>query len=364
MINTLTSRGGRCRELATLAAVLVAAALPATAQVDFSGESVRFVIASSAGGPTDTMGRSFAPFIAEHLPGSPDVIVENRPGAVGVVAANWMYNIPEPDGLTVGVTLGMVSSGLMQVEGVEFDPAGFNIIGAISATQVLLARNDLEIKEPKDLLSPAKPLILASLGAASTTDSANRLFLQMIGADYEYVTGYPGQNETLLALSQGEASIANASHNTYLSRRDAIRTEGAFDAVVQRGELDASGNFRRNPQISEIPTMVEAIEQINPDALDTVDFATYEMIVGSMALHYSFVLPPETPAEIVEAYRTAFNEAMEDPSTRETVERAIKSSYDWVGGADADAIIVKLREDFNAEPRIKERLTELMQGEN
>ena len=85
------------------------------------------------------------------------------------------------------------------------------MVGAISATQVLLARNDLGLKTPADLLKPAKPLVLASLGTGSTTDAANRLFLDMIGANYRYVTGYPGQAETILALQQSWQRAAEAT---------------------------------------------------------------------------------------------------------------------------------------------------------
>ncbi len=346
--------------LATASALILSAHCSASAQTSFEGKTIRFVIASTPSGPTDLTGRVFGPHIAKALPGKPTVIFENRPGAVGVIAANYIYNVAKPDGLTVGVLLGMVTSGLMRIEGVQYEPSKFAMVGAISATQVLLARKDIGYKEPKDLLNPAKPLVLASLGTGSTTDAANRLFLDMIGAKYRYVTGYPGQAETILALSRDEANLANASHNTYLTRRDSIRSEGLYDSVLQRGELTSTGSFRRNPALPEYPTMVEVIEQMKPEAKKTADFAAYRSVVGSMAVHYSFVLPPKTPNDVVETMRKAMSEALNDPETRKQIVDMIKSDYDFVSGTDGQKIVEALEKDYNADPRIGERLKDIM----
>ena len=354
----------RVSRFVPLVAAFAASALwvaTAHAQTNFENKTIRFVIASTPSGPTDMMGRAFAQPIARYLPGNPAVAVENRPGAVGVIAANYIYNVAAPDGLTVGVLLGMVTSGLMRIAGVQYDPSKFAIIGAVSATQVLLARHDLQLKTARDLLKPAKPLVLASLGSSSTTDAANRLFLDMIGAKYRYVTGYPGQAEAILAIARDEANLANASHNTYLSRRESILKEGAYDAFLQRGELKASGAFRRNAQLPDIPTMVEAIEEIKPEALQSADFAAYKSVVGSMALHYSFVLPPKTPPAIVETLRKAFVQALDDNETRANVRKMIYSDYEYVAGQDANALVLELEKSYNSDPRIGVRLKEIME---
>jgi len=346
--------------LATATALLLCTQTPVAAETSFEGKTIRFVIASTPSGPTDLTGRVFGPHIAKALPGKPTVIFENRPGAVGVIAANYIYNVAKPDGLTVGVLLGMVTSGLMRIEGVQYEPSKFAMVGAISATQVLLARNDLGYKKPDDLLNPAKPLVLASLGTGSTTDAANRLFLDMIGAKYRYVTGYPGQAETILALSRDEANLANASHNTYLTRRESIRAEGLYESILQRGELTSTGAFRRNPALPEYPTMVEVIQQMKPEALKSADFAAYRSVVGSMAVHYSFVLPPKTPNDIVETMRKAMADALNDPETRKSVIDMIKSDYDFVSGSDGQKIVDTLEKDYNSDPRIGERLKDIM----
>ena len=202
--------------------------------------------------------------------------------------------------------------------------------------------------------------MLASLGSGSTTDAANRLFLDMIKAPYKYVTGYPGQAETILAVERGEANLANASHSTYLSRRDSIQQGGLYDAFLQRGELTAAGGYLRNRQLPGLPTMVEVIEQLEPEALKGADFASYRSILGALAVHYSFVAPPKTSPDIVEAWRRAISDGLEDPEARRTVQAMLKADYELVNGADSQKIVQRLEQEYNADPRIGARLKDIM----
>jgi len=346
--------------LSVFASTLVVVTFPATAQPAFEGKTIRLVIASTPSGPTDTTGRVFVPYLSKHLPGKPNIIVENRPGAAGVVAANYMHEVAKPDGLTIGVLFGMVTQGFMRGPGIRYDPNKLQIIGAVSATQVLLTRHDIGLKRPQDLLNPGKSLVLASLGTGSTTDAANRLFLEIIGAKYKLVTGYPGQAETILALARDEANLANASHTTYLARRDSIRKEGIYDAFLQRGELRADGTYARNKQLPDIPTMVEVIQQLKPEALKSVDFAAYRSILGALAVHYSFVVPPATDPRVIETLRKAFSAALDDPEARQKVPAMLQADYEFVSGTDSQKIVQDLHAEFEANKGIGSRLNEIM----
>ena len=332
----------------------------ACAQSSFEGQTIRIAVSSTTGGPLDIQARQFAPFIAKFIPGKPLVVVENRPGAGGVVGANYIYNLAKPDGQTIGFLLGVVTQGLIGGDNIRFDPAKFQWLGAISQSQVLLAHKDLNLSSFRDLLKPAKPLVLASQGINSAVDMANRLFLEMIGAKYQQVTGYPGQAEFLLALSRGEVSLANSNLTLYLSRRDAIRKEGIYDAIVQRGEYAPDGTFRRNQQLPEIATMIEAITELNPSVLKSVDFATNRSIVAAFAVQFGFVLPPGTPPAIVSTMRKAVSDALNDPESRKIVSGSLKEDYDFVDAETSQRLVEKLRAEYDGDPRIAERLKQLM----
>ncbi len=340
-------------------------AQPSSAQPSFQGKTIRIVVAAPTGNNTDILGRQFAPFIAKSIPGNPAVIVENRPGAGGTIGANYVYNVAKPDGETIGFLFNLVTPGLIGAEGVRYDPSRFRWLGAISQTQVLLARKDLELTRPLDLLKPAKPLVLASSSGTSTgsaVDIGNRLFLDMIGAKYKFVTGYTGQAEAILALARGEANLTNAGHTLYLSRRETLRKEGIMDAIVQRGEAVPDGSFRRNQQLGDLPTTIEAIQEKNPAALQSVDFLTYRSIIGAFALNFPIVLPPQTDRSVVETLRHAFSTALNDPEARKAVFGMLKADYEFVDGAASERIIEKIRDDYRSDQRVSERLKQLISG--
>ncbi len=345
-----------------LAASQLAVAAPAPAHSTFEGQTIRIAVASTSGGPLDIQARQFAPFIARYIPGKPSVVVENRPGAGGTVAANYIYNLAKPDGQTIGLLFGVLTQGLIGGETIRFDATKFHWLGAVSTTGVLLARNDLNLSSFRDLLKPAKPLVFASLGTSSSADLQHRLFLDMIGAKYKYVAGYPGSSEVVMALSRGEASLTNLVHTQYLPRRDAIRKEGIYDAIVQRGELAPDGTFRRNRQMPELATALDAITALNPAALNSVDFATYRSIAGSFAVHFSYMLPPATPPAIVSTLRKAMSDAHNDPEARKSVSGTLNVDYDFVNGELSQRHVEKIREEYHSDKRIAERLKQLMES--
>lgn len=354
---------GRAAASGLLSIALAAFQLTVTtacAQPSFEGQTIRIAVSSSTGGVVDVLARQFAPFIAKHIPGKPNVIVENRPGGGGAVAANYLFNVAKPDGQSIGLLFGVVTQGLIGGNAIRFDPARFHWLGAVSQTQVLLARKDLNLSSFRDLTKPAKPLVMATLGSNATNDIANKLFLDMIGAKFKSVSGYPGQPETVLALSRGEASLANAGLSFYLLRRDAMRKEGIYDAIVQRGEYAPDGTFLRNKQLAEMPTTVEAISEINPAALKSVDFATYRSIVAALAINFGFVLPPATPPAIVNTLRKAVSDALEDSETRKIVGGMLKVDYDFADGENSRRILEQIRKAYYADARVAERLKQLM----
>src|ERR687895_1172400 len=69
----------------------------------FKGKTIRLVVGNSVGGAMDDWGRFVAQHLGKHIPGNPDIVVQNMAGAGGISAANYVYNVAKPDGLTLGV---------------------------------------------------------------------------------------------------------------------------------------------------------------------------------------------------------------------------------------------------------------------
>jgi tripartite-type tricarboxylate transporter receptor subunit TctC len=348
--------------LARIAIAMLAAYLttPAAAATSFEGKTIRIAVNFAAGGPVDVLARQFAPFIAKHTPGRPTVIVENRAGAGGIVGANYIFNATKPDGLTIGYLVGITTPGLIGGDNIRFDPAKFRWLGAISNTHVLLARKDLKLSTPGDLLMPAMPLVFASTGASATATIAGKLFFNMIGAQYKVVSGFRGQTDTILALTRGEVNLDTGGLTAYVASREAIRHEGVYDAIVQRGELNPDGSFRRNRLIPDIPTMIETIQEIRPEMLKSVEFAANRSIVGAFAVHIGFVLPPGTDDMIVGALRKAVADALNDPEARALLVDKLKIEYDFVDGENCEHIVARLHAEFHGDSRIAQQVTRLI----
>lgn len=349
------------RNLTPAAAVMLAVGTiaPALAQTSFDGKTIRLSVNFAAGGPVDILARQFAPFITRHTPGRPTLVVENRAGAGGIVGANHIFNAAKPDGLTIGFLTGIVTPGLVGGDNIRFDPAKFRWLGAVSNAQVLLARRDLKISTPRDLLMPAAPLVLASNGPAATATIANRLFLNMIGAQYKVVGGFRGQADSILALSRNEVNLDTLGLTAYLASRDTIRQEGIYDAIVQRGELAPDGSFQRNRLIPEIPTVIETIHAVRPDMIKSVEFAANASIVGAFAVHIGFVLPPGTDDAVVLMLRKAVSDGLNDPEARTLLAAKLKTEYDFVDGKSCEEIVARLRADFHSDPRIATTINQL-----
>jgi tripartite-type tricarboxylate transporter receptor subunit TctC len=88
--------------IVALGSALISTTLTARAEDFYKGKTLRFVCGAAAGGGYDTYTRAVARHIAKHIPGKPGTVVENMEGAGTLIAANYMYNNAEPDGLTIG----------------------------------------------------------------------------------------------------------------------------------------------------------------------------------------------------------------------------------------------------------------------
>src|SRR5919201_586826 len=131
---TLSSRqGGPMNRLALALGLTVSLFLTDAVADDtfFRGKTIRVVVGFSAGGGFDTYSRVLARHMSRHIPGHPTIIVENMPGAGSLIAANYLYRIARPDGLTIGHFIGGVLLGqVLGQRGIEFDARKFEYIGA------------------------------------------------------------------------------------------------------------------------------------------------------------------------------------------------------------------------------------------
>ena len=312
--------------LCKVMSLMLAAALPlaAAGQSDFSGKTVTIIVGYKAGGGYDATARMLARHLPKHLPGKPTVIVQNMPGANSIIAANHMYNVAKPDGLTIGTfNRNLPIAQLTKVEGVKFDVTKFRWIGsAANESTVLAIRTDLPYKNFEELRKAKEPVVIGSTGPGANTHDFPLLLKDLVGVNFKIVSGYSSSADIMLAVERKEVDGRAGSFTSlrpFIERglvRPIIRartTEPGID------KLPVDESFAPNPKARAIMALRSAPEQVARP----------------------YVMPPKTPAEIVKLMREAFAKTIDDP---ECVAEGKKSKMDleFTPGDQAQKILAEV----------------------
>ena len=288
------------------------------AQNDFyKGKTIRLIMGYSAGGTNDLRGRQIARFWSKYIPGNPDIIVQNMPGAGSMTAANYVYGVGKPDGLT----LGLVSPALFfeQIGGrkeVQFDWAKFAWIGSPQETDEMLSmRSHSPYKTLEDVRKAAVPPRCGATAAGSTGHYFPRLLEEVLGLRFSLVTGYPGASEIDLAIEKGEV-ICRAGTTSAFFGREPGRTWAKTGFV----KLLVLGGSKRDPRTPETPTIWELMDQYKTPELGR---RVATVILSPGFFGRPILGSPGIPADRVKILREGFMKAISDPELlAETEKRA------------------------------------------
>ncbi|NKB22015.1 MAG: hypothetical protein GKS01_16125 [Alphaproteobacteria bacterium] len=308
---------------------------------NFKGKTIRIVINFAAGGPTDIFARHYQTYLSKFVPGNPTVIVENRPGAAGIVAANFLYNRATPDGLTIGTFAGIAANKVIAKGKVKYDLTKFNWLGAVPQTQILVARNNLGVSKPTDLLKSKEPLVYGTSGINPNFVNT-RLFLELMGVKFKAVFGYRGQARAIQALRRDEINITDLGISGYLPREASYKQEGVVIPVLQRGIMDSQQRFTRVAALSQIPTMEEALRETNPAGLKSAKFKAIKAVLGAYHVQFGFVVPPKTPKAVIAALRKAYADMFGSAAVKKESKARFKVDHQFVDGPSAQRFVTNL----------------------
>jgi hypothetical protein len=171
----------------------------------FRGQTVEIIVGYSPGGEFDTYSRLIARHLGRHLPGRPTVVVQNMPGAGGLVAANHLYTQAKPDGLTIGAFAApLVLQAALGVEGVKFDPRRMGWLGVPAPySTVCVLRQASGIHTVDQWLAARRPVKIAAIGDGTRTVDVPKLAVAALGLPMQVVDGYQGEAEVRLAAESG-----------------------------------------------------------------------------------------------------------------------------------------------------------------
>jgi tripartite-type tricarboxylate transporter receptor subunit TctC len=341
--------------MVSLFCVVALASVAGAAQVGtedfFKGKTIRLVIGNSAGGAMDDWGRFIAQHLSRHIPGNPDVIVQNMPGAGAIIAANHIYNIAKPDGLTFGlVNPANYIDQLLGSKEVKFDWPKFSWIGSPERIdQVLFIRTDFPYKTLDDLRNAKDPPRCAALARAGLGYLLPRLLEEGIGLKLNMVLGYGGGGEMNLAIEKGEVQCRAGTVSAYVGR-EPTRTwikKGFVRALTQSGT-------KRYSKLADVPTVYELMDHYKtPDATKRLA----RVVLSSGELGRPFIAPPGTPADRVKTLRDAFTKAMNDPMLLADAQKR-KWDLDPLSGEELEATA---KEIMVQPPEVIERMKKLLE---
>jgi tripartite-type tricarboxylate transporter receptor subunit TctC len=273
----------------------------------FKGKQIRIIVGLSTGGGYDRAARLVAKHIVKYIPGNPDVIVQNMPGAGSVTAANYVWSVAKPDGLTLLMPHNNIY--LSQLSGqkeVKFDLPKFQWIGSLERDDMMIfMRSDAPYKSIHDVVKAKEPPKCGSTGVGSSDYVMSKVLEETIGARVNHVTGYPGSSEIAIAVERGEVACMGLTVSTYFARQPFLTwlKSGFVRFLAQSGR-------KRDERIADAPTVFELMEQYKTPA--TKRRVAEAMLQGGEWAR-SMMAPPATPADRVKALRDAYEKAAKDP---------------------------------------------------
>jgi tripartite-type tricarboxylate transporter receptor subunit TctC len=332
-------------------ALMTAAGAGASSHDFFKGKTIRLVVGNSAGGAMDDWGRFVAQHLGRHIPGAPEIVVQNMPGAGAVIAANYIYNVAKPDGLTLGlINPANYIDQLMGSKEVKFDWPKFSWIGSPERIdQVLFIRTDVPYKTLNDLRNAADPPRCAALARAGLGYLLPKLLEEGLGVKLHMVLGYGGGGEMNLAIEKGEVHCRAGTVSAYVGR-EPTRTwikKGFVRALAQSGA-------KRYPKLPDVPTVYELMEaHKTPDATKRLA----RVLLSSGDLGRPFIAPPGVPAEHLKALRDAFTKALNDPALAADAQKR-QWDLDPSSGEELEATA---KEIMVQPPEVLERMKKLLE---
>ena len=289
--------------------LLIVSSVNVHAQDDFyKGKTIRVIIGYSAGGTNDLWARTVARFWGKYIPGTPDMIVQNMPGAGTMVAANYLYGVGKPDGLTVGlISPALFFNQLGGKKEARFDWAKFAWIGSPEETSEMLSmRSDSPFKTLDDIRKATTPPRCGTTGAGTPGHYFPRLMEEVLGLKFDLVTGYPGASEIDLAIEKGEVQCRGGTTSAFFGREP-----GRTWAKTGFVRILVIGGSKRDPRASNVPTIWEMMEKYKtPESGKRL--TTVLLSPGSFGR--PIVGGPGIPADRIKVLRDGFLKAMRDPA--------------------------------------------------
>src|SRR5580704_7048377 len=317
--------------LAVLSLLAVAPAHAQDAVADFyRGKQINIIVGSSAGGGYDTYARLIARHFGDHMPGNPEIVVQNMPGAGSGKATGYVYSVAPKDGTAMAAVFpGVLLDPLIGDVQVQYDPQKLIYVGNANAdVYICFLRSDAPAKTFQDTFS--REVILGASNAGGTTRDLPAMLNNLLGTKFRVVTGYAGSKEITLAIERNEVHGACGIGWTGLpTMHPDWFAKKLMNVVVQ---VDIKGH----PELNKLGVPLAA-----QFAKTDEDRQVIELIESQGVFGRPYIAPPGMPADRLAALRKAFVDTFDDPAVKAEAAK-MELDLDYMSGGDLQALVSKL----------------------
>ena len=274
-----------------IAIALTAPSLMGVVTDYYVGKNVTYIVATNAGGGYDAYARLIAGYLEQQL-NAEHVIIRNVPGAGHYIGANTLAR-SRPDGLTIGTfNAGLIYGQLTGSSALRFDLRDLGWIGkAAGEARAMVVSARCDIRSIDDLIAADEPVPFAGAGIGSASYADTRLLAEALELNIKIIPGYEG-TESEMAMMRGEICAQVGSQSSSLGF-----VEAGYGSYI----LTIGGDIEGIPNAMEYARDDRARQIVR--------------LISSMAeLGRISAAPPNTPREQLEALRTAYRSALEDPA--------------------------------------------------
>jgi hypothetical protein len=303
----------------------------AQAPVSLKGKTVTMLVGSDPGGGTDAAGRLIAIYLRKFLPGEPNIVVQNMPGASGMTALNYFVHRTQPDGLTIVMgSISTIDPVVFRNANAQYDPKSFRFAGGVGRGGSVIFVN--KAAEPRLFDKSLKPVMIGSVQAMPRPAIQPVIWcIEYLGWNAGSVNGYHGTSDTKLALDRGEIDMTSTGNIFQVQDR---LDSGRLKIITQTGWLQG-GKVVGRAEFGDAPLFPDLMKGKIKDPIAQKAFALWTALnTGDKWL----ALPPGTPDDILAAYRDAFAKLAGEPEFLQQGER-ISEGFALMSARDVEIVV-------------------------
>ena len=317
----------------------------------YQGKTIKVIVGTPPGNLYDLWARLIVAHMGKYIPGNPDFIVQNMPGAGHVVAVNYLYSNAKPDGLTlIGTAIpSLYLNQLLGRKEIQFDWAKFSWMGspARGDSQIYM-RSDTPYKTIEDVISAKEPPKCGATGVTGPDSFLPKLMQDTVGAKFTIVTGYPGGTDIDLAVERGEIVCRAFTIEAFFGREPyhTWRKKHFVRNLFQTGS-------KRDERLPDVPTITEIMDRHKtPESGRRLA----RVLLTAGDLGRPMFGPPGMPPDRVKVLRDAYDKTMQDPQLQAEVKKR-NYEFDPVKGEELEKLA---KEVVSQPPETIEKLKKVL----